>query len=72
MMGTHHNPPMTVHITKGELRQALITKIAPKIVKRGIKNISMLHFDYKYVVNYEKIHGVENYVVFVVWHNCGC
>jgi len=37
VFGTHHNPPMVVHIEGEELRQVLITKVAIETTKRGIK-----------------------------------
>lgn len=68
MIGTHHNPPMTVHIAKEDLRQALIFRVAPEIVKRGINSLNILKliFITSVFLMMNKNHGIENHVVFVV------
>jgi len=65
MIGAHHNPPMIMHIAEDEIRQALITSISPKIVKRGIKSLIILKFILitSILVMMRTNHGVENYVV---------
>ena len=42
MMGTLHHHPMTTHIVEKELRQALVTMIAPETNKKGITSLSIL------------------------------
>lgn len=67
MIGTHYNPPMTMHIAEEYLGQALIAKIAPGTLKRCIDNLSILKFIFitnMLMVNIN--HVIENYVVFVV------
>lgn len=68
MIGTNHYPPVKVHIAKEELRQALIAKVAPKTVNRGINSLIILEFILitiiLLVININ--HGIENYVDFLV------
>ena len=67
MMGTHHHPPMTVHITKGELRQDLIARIAPKTTKRGINSLNIIEFILiTSMLMMSRNHGIENHIVFLV------
>ena len=40
-MGTLHHHPMEVHLAIEELRQALITMIAPKTTRKGITSLDI-------------------------------
>ena len=68
MIGTHNNPPMIVDITKEELRQALITRIAIETVTRGITSLSILILILitGKLIMMRKTYGIENHVPFVV------
>jgi len=69
MRGTHNHPPMTMHIAEEELRQALITIIAPETVKRGINSLSIPKFIWitNILLMMNINHSIENYVVYVVY-----
>ena len=69
MMGTHHHHPMTAHIAKEELRQALIAIIAPKTARKGITSLSILKFILITIMllMMNINHGIEKHVVFVVY-----
>jgi len=60
---------MIMHITKEELRQALLFKITPGTVKRGINNLSILKLILiiRTLLMMNINHGIENYVTFVVY-----
>lgn len=71
MMGTQHNLPMTMHIAKEELRQALISKIALEITKQRIKGLLILMFLLitSGLLMMSINHGIENHVVFCGFYN---
>ena len=43
-MGTLHHHPMEVHVAIEELRQALITMIAPETTRKGITSLDIHKF----------------------------
>ena len=69
MIGTHQNPPMIVHLAEEELRQALIFGITLEIVKRRINSLSIIKLILikSILLMMRKTHGIEKYVVFVVY-----
>ena len=68
MRGTHHHHPMVVHIAEKEMRQALITIMAPQATKRGINNLNIPKFILITNMLMMNINpGIEKLVVFVVY-----
>lgn len=66
-MGTHHKPPMIMHIAKEELRQDLIMRIAPKTTKTTVKSLIMLMFILitSTLLRMNIIFGIKKHVVIV-------
>ena len=65
MMGTHHHPPVAVHIAKGDLWQDLIARITLEKVKRVIDSLIILEFILiKIMLMMNKNCGIEKHVVF--------
>ena len=58
---------MTVHIAEKELRQALVTMIAPETNNKGIKILGILLFILitSMSLTMNIYHGIEKHVVFV-------
>ena len=66
-MGTLHHYPMQVHVAMKDLRQALVTMIAPEKTKKGITSIDILVFIFitSMSLTMNINHGVKKHVVFV-------
>ena len=58
---------MTTHITNKELRQALVTMVAPETNKKGITSLDILMFilitSMSLIININ--HGIRKHVVFL-------
>ena len=68
-MGTLHHHPMGVHVTIEELRQALITMIAPDTTRKGITSLDIHKFIFiiSMFLNMSVNNGIRKIVVFLVY-----
>ena len=68
-MGTLHHHSMVVHVAMKELRQALITIIAPETTREGITSLIIpeLILIIKMLLIMDINHGIRKLVIFVVY-----
>lgn len=66
-MGTLHHNSMMTHMVVKELRQALVTMIAPETTKKGITSIDILVFIFitRISLTMNINHGIRKHVVFL-------
>ena len=68
-MGTLHHHPMEAHVAVKELRQSLVTMIAPETTRKGITSLNILKFILiiSMLIIMDISHGIEKLVIFVVY-----
>ena len=69
MMGTHPHHPMTIYITRKELRQILITILTPETSRKGITSFDIRMFISIIIMllMMDINQGIEKHVPFVVY-----